>query len=245
MKLIKALTRKAARKLGYQIHKYPSGEFLPISVFDLSVQFLMAVRGKDLNFIQVGANDGEYGDPLRKYILNFPWRGVLVEPQPDVFAKLKKNYEAIKDRLIFENVAIAKGVSSITMYKAPGNHDTHQSSVVSTDPKQIGLQLGLRSQQLERFLVPCTSLNNLIKKYRMSQIDVLQIDAEGCDYDIIRDLDFSEISPLIIQFEHGGLAPRDVTRAVDCLDSHGYHVLYGGYQIDTIALHKSFPRLID
>lgn len=245
MNLIKALTRRAARKLGYQIHKYPSGEFLPISVFDLSVQFLMAVRGKDLNFIQVGANDGEYVDPLRQYILKFPWRGILVEPQPDIFAKLQKNYEAIKDRLIFENVAIAKDVSTLTMYKAPGNHDAYQASIVSTDAKAVARQLGLRPQQLERFLVPCTSLNNLIKKYRMSQVDVLQIDAEGCDYDIIRDLDFSEINPLIIQFEHGQLATREVTRAVDCLNSNGYHVLYGGYQIDTVALHKSFPWLID
>ena len=246
MKSIKALAKKAARKLGYQIHKYPTSEFLPISVFDLSVQFLMAVRGEDINFIQVGANDGEYGDPLRKYILKYPWRGILVEPQPDIFAKLQENYAAIKDRLIFENVAIAKDVSIITMYKAPGNHpNAYQASVVSINPKAVARQLALRPQQLERLLVPCTSLDNMIKKYRMPQIDILQIDAEGCDYDIIRSLDLSEISPLIVQFEHGQLATREITRAVDYLTSHGYHVLYGGDQIDTLALHKSFPLLID
>jgi FkbM family methyltransferase len=206
----------------------------------------MTVRGKDLNFIQVGANDGEYGDPLRRYILKYPWRGILIEPQPDIYAKLRKNYAAIKDRLIFENVAIAKDVSTITMYKAPDNHpNAYKASVVSVNPKAVARQLRLRMRQLKRFSVPCTSLNNIIKKYCMSHIDVLQIDAEGSDYKVISTLDLSEISPLIVQFEHGHLAPHEITRAVDYLNFHGYHVLYGGYQIDTLALHKSYPLLID
>jgi Methyltransferase FkbM domain len=79
----------------------------------------------------------------------------------------------------------------------------------------------------------------------MTHIDVLQIDAEGWDYSVLTTLDFSDISPLIVQFEHGQLGPDEITRAVEHLSSHGYHVLYGGHQIDTLALHKSFPLLID
>ena len=92
--------------------------FSPIPVFDLSVQLLMAVRGDSLNFIQVGANDGEYADPLHSFIVNYPWHGILVEPQPDIFARLRKNYAAMKNRLIFENI-VAKDLSTIACMGRP------------------------------------------------------------------------------------------------------------------------------
>ena len=110
MMSLKTLLRKVIRKHGYQIQKYPFAAFSPIPVFDLSVQLLMAVRGNRLNFIQVGANDGEYGDPLHRYIFKYPWHGILIEPQPDTFAKLRENYAAMKNRLIFENIAPASPV---------------------------------------------------------------------------------------------------------------------------------------
>jgi FkbM family methyltransferase len=241
---LKTLIRKVAREYGYQFQKYPFATFSPIPVFDLSVQLLMAERGNSLNFIQVGANDGEYGDPLHNFIVKYPWHGILVEPQPDVFAKLRENYAAIKNRLIFENIAIAKDLSTVAMYRALGNPNVYEASVASANPKTIARQLGLRLRNLERFFVPCTTLNGLVRKYSMSHIDVLQIDAEGCDYDVLKTLDLSEVSPLIIQFEHGQLTRQEISGAVEYLSTHGYRILYGGHQIDTLALHRSFP-LVD
>jgi FkbM family methyltransferase len=87
----------------------------------------MAVRGERLNFIQVGANDGKSENPLYRYILNYPWHGILVEPQPDIFGKLCENYAAIANRLIFENIAIAKGLSTVAMYKSPSSHPNELS----------------------------------------------------------------------------------------------------------------------
>jgi len=241
---LKTFIRKVVQKCGYQIQKYPFVVFSPIPVFDLSVQLLMAERGTSLNFIQVGANEGEYGDPLHNFIVKYPWHGILVEPQPDIFAKLRENYAAIQNRLIFENIAIAKDLSTIAMYRAPGNPNVYESSVASVNPKAVARQLGLRLRHLEQFLVPCTTLDELVRKYNMSHIDVLQIDAEGCDYDVLKTLDLSEVSPLLIQFEHGQLTRQKISGAVEYLSTHGYRVLYGGHQTDTLALHRSFP-LVD
>jgi FkbM family methyltransferase len=162
---LKTFIRKVVRKYGYQIQKYPVVAFSPIPVFDLSVQLLMAVRGDSLNFIQVGANDGKYGDPLHSFIVKYPWHGILVEPQPNIFAKLRENYAAMKNRLIFENIAIAKDLSTIAMYRAPENPDVYEASVVSVNPKAVARQLGLKLRHLERFFVPCTTLDELVKKY--------------------------------------------------------------------------------
>jgi hypothetical protein len=83
MSFIKRLLRNTAKNLGYQLQKYPSMEFLTVPVFDLSVQLLMAARGERLNFIEVGANNGD-GDPLHRYICHYPWYGMLIEPQPGI-----------------------------------------------------------------------------------------------------------------------------------------------------------------
>ena len=244
---LKSLVRDSLRKSGYLIQKYPSVSFPSLRVFDLSVQLLMALKGEALNFIQVGANDGDFGDPLRQYILKYPWRGILVEPQPDIFAKLLNNYSSVKDRLIFENVAIASGAQSIAMYRAPGNHgsglqsDTHAASVVSVNPRVAARQLGVKPTDLERFLVPCTTLDELIAKHGTSKIDILQIDTEGHDYNVLKTIDLARTTPLIIQFEHGHLTRGEINDAVTYLSAHGYRILYGGYQTDTLALHSSFP----
>lgn len=58
---------------------------------------------------------------------------------------------------------------------------------------------------------------------------------------ILRARDFSRFTPLLIQFECGHLAPKDIDRAVRCLTGNNYRILYGGYQMDTLAIHESFP----
>jgi len=78
----------------------------------------------------------------------------------------------------------------------------------------------------------------------MSHIDVLQSDAEGCDYDVLKTLDLSEVSPLIIQFEHGQLTRQKISGAVEYLSTHGYRVLYGGHQTDTLALRQCAPAAL-
>jgi FkbM family methyltransferase len=242
MPFLKKLFRNAARSYGYQIHKYPTSAFSAIPIFDLSVQFLMRVRGNKLNFIQVGANDGFSGDPLHKYILKYPWHGILIEPQPDVFVELCETYKYIADgRLIFENIAISSSASKIEMYK-PRDGD---SGVASVNQTVVARQTRDALKHLTKFTVPCITLDELISRHNFCSVDILQIDAEGQDYEVLKSMDLSVSGPLIVQFEHGHLSAREIDCAVKYLSLHGYYVLYGGYQGDTLALHENFPLLFD
>ena len=47
----------------------------------------MNYLGKINSFVQVGAHDGVMHDPLRKFILNNNWQGILIEPQKDMLEK--------------------------------------------------------------------------------------------------------------------------------------------------------------
>lgn len=198
MELLKQLIRNLASRYGFNIMKYPSSQFCTVPVFDLSVQLLMAVQGPMLQFVQVGANDGCLVDPLRKYILKFPWHGIVVEPQPDVFARLLSNYDAVKERLIFENVAIADGADQVIMYRAKicdPRDEAYASSVVSMNPRLTAKMMHMRRSQLEPLSVRCTTLDKLISQHRMPHLDILQIDAEGQDFSVLKTLDLSTTAP--------------------------------------------------
>lgn len=58
-------------------------------------------------FVQVGSNDGSYGDPIRDLVIrNTNWKGLFIEPIPFLFERLKQNYNN-SERFIFEKIAIS------------------------------------------------------------------------------------------------------------------------------------------
>src|SRR5687768_133577 len=49
---------------------------------------------RKVTFIQIGAYDGVEADPIRSLVLDSDsWQGILVEPQPDAFERLRQNYK--------------------------------------------------------------------------------------------------------------------------------------------------------
>lgn len=235
---VKRVLRSLAKNRGYLISKYPTVKFNPIPVFELAAR-LRAAQGVPLQFVQVGANDGVIGDSVSKLAIELNWRGILIEPQPDVFERLKQTYAAYADRMVFENVAISKNAGELTMYRAP-QANQFASTVASSNPEVTSKQLNIPIEQLEKIKVPCLPLDDLFEKHGFSQPDILVIDTEGYDLVVLESLDLKKYQPLIIQFESGHLSPSEIDKAVNYLSVNGYQVLYGGYQIDTICLHQRY-----
>jgi FkbM family methyltransferase len=238
----KRAVRKIAGRWGFSVGKYPRVPFTPVPVFELAVRLLMAAKGTECRFVQVGANDGRVGDAVSGLALGFGWRGILVEPQPDVFLRLQETYAAAKGRVIFENVAVAREAGTLTMYRAAATaaDSPFASTVASADPAKASAQLGIPVAKLETISVPCTTLDALLAKHRWAAPDILFIDTEGHDWQVLQSLDFTKHSPLVIQFEHGHLDPSTIDAAIGHLSRHGYQVLYGGFQLDTLCLHADF-----
>lgn len=70
-----------------------------------------------VTFVQIGAFDGVAGDPIRPLILeNEGWTGVMVEPHPDAFERLQRNYLAQSQRLTFLNAAISDEPGERTLF---------------------------------------------------------------------------------------------------------------------------------
>lgn len=241
--------QRYARARGVMITKYPSQPLQGFPVFPLVVTFLNHVKGGRLTFIHVGANDGGDGDPLSGMAKPNAWTGILIEPQPDVFDRLVHNYHGGVGTYYFENLAIApRGQTEVIMHRAKRSdaerrsYERRADLSASIDPVVTAGALGKPQDELDSFRIPCTTLDALVTKHGLSELDVLLIDAEGFDDKVLMTLDLSKTQPLVIQFETTHLSTESLDHAMDYVQSAGYRVLYLHPQYDSIAVH---PRCLD
>ena len=111
---------------------------LPINVFPLVVGDLVQRKidaggtAGDFFFVQIGAHDGVHYDPIRPFVEKYHWRGLLVEPQPEVYQRLVANY-ASEPQLMFAKAAVAPQNGKATLYtfkKSPGSRPLTSSANV-------------------------------------------------------------------------------------------------------------------
>lgn len=180
----------------------------------------------DLSFVQIGANDGVIGDPLREMILKHRWRGVCVEPLEPEYRKLVKGYESIKDRVKCENVAIADAMGERTLYRAGRYGD---ASTLSTE--RLGDKIRKEAVPVQ---VKCVTLRWLVDKHDMVALDLLQVDTEGYDYKIIKQIETLPCKPRAIHFEYH-LLKAEKEPCFQFLQKHGYKLSRGASKRDILA----------
>lgn len=192
---------------------------------------ILRVLGRGpISFVQVGAFDGIDGDPIRDLILRHQWKGMLVEPLPEAFKKLVENYKDVQG-LIFENVAIhhyKTEVELLVMNKNLSCTTRHADNKNMNKYKEFGLRTVKQT---------AVRLDALLHKHGFYNVDLLQVDTEGDDWDVIRSLDFSICKPCIIHYEHKHLGNR-LKPCSEYLSSHGYNVRQES-KVDTIAILRS------
>jgi FkbM family methyltransferase len=193
--------------------------------------------------VQVGAHDGSIVDPLRAELVRRPWRGILVEPVPYVFARLSANYGR-NPRLVLENAAIADHDGTVDIHHLPettdgsvwGGYDALGSLREDVVLKHANLvpDIGAR---LVTTTVPSLTFESLCKKHGVERIDIVQTDTEGYDYEVLKLIDLPRWQPGLIMYEHVHLDASDQTEARSMLASNGYELIAD--HMDTIAVHRS------
>lgn len=188
--------------------------------------------------LQIGAMDGVQFDPLHRLIRRHGWHGLLVEPQPESFAALKRHYADVPG-IQFANCAIGDVAGTMPLYYVPCHVveaeglPTWVLGISSLSREHVQAQeiflRGSAFPDLMRFVrsvdVEVLTLPMLLEAHGSPRVDVLQIDAEGFDYKILRQWDFSASTPSIVNLEHARLGAEEKSLAVELLLSQGY-VLY-------------------
>ncbi|WP_296619084.1 FkbM family methyltransferase [Marivirga sp.] len=210
--------------------------------------------------IQVGANDGINRDPIHKFVKRDGWHGLLIEPQPDVFRyQLFPLY--MRDEGIFmENIAIGDKISLMDMYKIsftrerwatglttfhrPVLQDKVDSGRVAEIAKENGIKAPARKEDfIDTLKVESKTFDFLRAKYQIKEVDVLQIDVEGFDYEVIKMYDLSQNKPKVVVFESRHLEHQDYEEAEQYFRDNGF--LIKKLDGDSIAVRKDFDRGVE
>jgi len=227
--------QNAARSLGLDIRRARPRPPAASNVLALTISdvLLRIVRDggstSDFAVVQIGANDGITYDPIHRFIVKYGFRGVLVEPQPDAFSKLKKNYAALP-QIAVEQAAIAEADGEQAMYRfKPGPHLPEWADCLTSFSRETLVNnLHHVRGEVETISVPALTFSSLLRKHQLEHVHLLQIDTEGFDDRIVKMIDFRTIKPTIIQFEIGLLAARSVHECYRLLSAHGYKITPNG-----------------
>jgi FkbM family methyltransferase len=179
-------------------------------------------------FLQVGANDGRTGDPIRDFVKRYHWRGILVEPLPDAFSRLTLNYRD-EQQLILENAAVAREDGTASIWTVADSN-----GLLATFDKAALLRRFRDSSRIVRVPIRTVSMKTLVETHHIDRVDLLQVDVEGFDYEVLQMvLDASSLRPRLIRYEHLHLSPAERRACVNFLAGYGYKLHRD--DIDTIA----------
>jgi FkbM family methyltransferase len=193
-----------------------------LNVLDVVLENLNYRKRGDVSFIQIGAFDGVFFDPLRKHIERNGWHGILVEPQPEPFARLRENYSH-QPQLRFENAAITATDCPTQLYLGK---DVLSESNLTGKGKLSG----------KTITVPGITFKTLLERHKPGRVDLLQIDAEGLD-DVILYQALGVCKPEVIHFEIAWLSIKRIKRLYNFLYGHNYDLYHGvGKPCDSIAV---------
>jgi FkbM family methyltransferase len=149
-------------------------------------------------FIEIGANDGI--NLSNSYLLekNYNWKGICVEPIPDIFNKLKNNRPnsicVNKAIYSYSDIILKFNIASCDLLSGIVEHiNCHKSSL--NNGKIIDVQT--------------ISMNDLLDNNNAPNfIDYLSIDTEGSEFEILKTIDYDKYTFGIIHVEHNYVEPQ-------------------------------------
>jgi FkbM family methyltransferase len=186
----------------------------------------------NVHFLQIGAMDGVKHDDLYTHVVSNGWTGVLVEPLPDMFEKLLKNYEDFTG-LQFECSAITNEAGKTEIFRVP-------PELIGTEgvPDWMEGCSTLKTEgyidEVKKVAVPVEingiTLTNLYDKYG-SKYDLVQVDTEGYDYDIFLQLIQNGLTADLYKIEIAHITYNKTVWMRWVLENQGYKTFLDGYDL--------------
>lgn len=188
---------------------------------------------KNFFFLQIGAHDGRSGDPLYRYIKRYGLRGVLVEPQKDIFKELERTHAGSAVSLV--NAAISETTGTRTLYKPAGVRGSLNASLKKETVERFVRQSGADATggRIEATFVDTLSFADLVERQGIKRVDLLQIDCEGYDAEVLKMFNFERFSPSLINYESKHLSAQEKAQCEEMLVGRGYRLF--SWRADTCA----------
>jgi FkbM family methyltransferase len=203
---------------------------------------LQYARSRNFVALVVGAFDGVTNDPTSEFIRKRCCRAILVEPQPEPFKRLREN---MKDQgnsnIILVNAAIDQVSGFRDIYcVSDGTHELpewteqlasfRRDHVVNHEDKAPGV-----SKHVVACSVPTISFEDLLDRYGVKSIDLLQIDAEGMDAQLLTWFPFERIKPALLYYETVHMSAEEQRAVRNRLNDFGYIIRHSD-SMDSMAI---------
>ena len=145
--------------------------------------------------LDIGANNGKALSNSAA-LIDMGWRAVMVEPAPKTFKELKKNYKGNK-RVTCLNLAITETCGKIPFYSVT-------DSLVSSSIKSYATSW---NKPIKEIMVKSLDWETFSKQYG-GDYDFISIDAEGCDWSILKKIDLTKVR--MVCAEHGNTHEKEM-----------------------------------
>lgn len=210
------------------------------------------------SFVQVGAHDGRSNDWLHDLTMEHGLHGLLVEPQPRVFEELLRNYRGT-DNLVFENVAVSdrdgrrelyvlrddleflKYANQIASFDREHTRSVLARHLEADAPQAVRDEMTRRGLSVDECIdveiVETCTFETLLDRHGIDHYDVLQVDAEGFDFEIIKLARLDRIRPSLVNYEYEHLSRDDRAACWHYLRTLGYRLFT--HESDTTAYSLS------
>ena len=215
----------------------------PITREDFFKLYFAHANSDTFFFVNIGANDGRHGDPLYSYVTKYRLHGIAIEPQPDVYKRLKSNYESYPVECVLGAIGPASG--HLTFYSVKEKYHVPErpnlmTGIASFDKKHF--DRGLRkkvpagadlSVYTKKTTIRASSFEDFAREHNIDHVNCLQLDCEGMDWKILSTINLKKYNPSLINFETVNLSDADRAECERWLTDSGYTIFRSG--MDTTA----------
>jgi len=179
----------------YRTYKRNFGKikFLSANLQDM-IAYMFLPKEQDGFFIDIGAGDGIVVN--NTYIFEqIGWKGICIEPQPDIFNCLKRNRKCD-----CYNVALSSvNNESVDFNKVHGERNFSGLNMSMSELQKRNIE---KYGEIEIIKVKTITFDELMKKYpNISEIDFMSVDTEGHEMEILKTINFEKYKFKLITIE--------------------------------------------
>ena len=171
---------------------------------------------EDFTFLQVDGYDGLSNDIIKPLMNRISMRGVIAEPQSNVYDSLKESYNN------YENISVIdSGVSDSDCVREFYQTNGYSSQVCSLNKEHL-LKHKIPIRDIISTKVKFLTIKSIIDIHKLGDLNLLQVDAEGHDFRIIKSIDFDVLKPQIIRFESDHMSNVELNEILGILAFYNY-----------------------